>query len=403
MPDQNYDLLIIGGGIAGASLAGAVARQGAKVVVLESETRFKDRVRGEAIMPWGVVDARALGVYDVLVSAGAIPITYWDTYQGAERSGHRNVVDTAPLKEHILDCYHPAMQEALLQWAQDSGASVLRGARARSLTTDGVNLVEIDGNEKSESISARMVVGADGRGSSVRSWAGFSVQKEPDRNLASGLLMENVDLSEDAAHTWLQTDLGYFAFFWPQGNGMARVYFCYGSGPGSLPKLSGAGDIPRFLEGCQAAGVPSEVLSQAKAAGPLATFDGAGAWTEIAFQQGVALIGDAASNSDPTWGQGLSMALRDARVLAQALAEHQDWDVAGNAYSVERNQYRQVIQTIEDWQSTVLMDVGPEADSLRAKVLPSWRSDRSRHPDTFFAGPGATLDEEARRRFFGED
>ena len=126
MRDQTYDLLIIGGGIAGASLAGAVAKQGAKVVVLESEPRFKDRVRGEAIMPWGVADARALGIYDVLVSAGAIPITYWDTYQGAERSGHRNIVNTAPLKEHILDCYHPAMQEALLQWAQDSGASVKR-------------------------------------------------------------------------------------------------------------------------------------------------------------------------------------------------------------------------------------------------------------------------------------
>ena len=186
MPDQTYDLLIIGGGVAGASLAGAVAKQGANVAVLESETRFKDRVRGEAIMPWGVVDARALGVYDVLVSAGAIPIIYWDTYQGAERNGHRNVVNTAPLKEHILDCYHPAMQEALLQWAQDSGASVLRGARARALTTGDANLVEIHGDEWSESIAARMVVGADGRGSSVRSWAGFPIQREPDRTLASG-------------------------------------------------------------------------------------------------------------------------------------------------------------------------------------------------------------------------
>ncbi len=288
MRDQTYDLLIIGGGIAGAYLAGAVAKQGAKVMVLESEPRFKDRVRGEAIMPWGVADARALGIYDVLVSAGAIPITYWDTYQGAERSGHRNIVNTAPLREHILDWYHPAMQEALLQWAQDSGASVVRGARARGLTTGAVNLVEIDGYEKSESIAARMVVGADGRGSSVRSWAGFPIQREPDRSLASGLLMENVDLSEDAAHTWLQTDLGYMTFFWPQGNGMVRVYLCYGSGPGSLPRLSGAGDIAKFLEGCQAAGVPSQVFSHAKPAGPLATFDGAGTWTVNAYQPGVA-------------------------------------------------------------------------------------------------------------------
>ena len=403
MAVQNYDLLIIGGGIAGASLAGAVAKQGAQVLVLESETRFRDRVRGEAIMPWGVVDARSLGIYDVLVSAGAIPITYWDTYQGAERNGHRNVVTTAPLKEHILACYHPAMQEALLQWAEDSGASVLRGARARTLTTGDTCRVEVDIDGRPETLTARLMVGADGRGSSVRSWAGFPIHREPDRTLASGVLMDNIDLSEDAAHAWLQTGLGYFAFFWPQGNGMARAYLCYGSGPGSLPRLSGAGDLPRFLEGCQAAGVPSQILSQAKAAGPLATFDGACTWAENAYQQRVALIGDAASNSDPTWGQGLSMALRDARTLAQALADHQDWDAGGSAYSQQRGQYWKVIQTIEDWQSTVLMDTGPEADALRDKVLPSWNADRSRHPDTFFAGPGATLDEAARRHFFAED
>ena len=64
-----------------------------------------------------MVDARALGIYDVLVSAGAIPITDWDSYRGAERTGHRNLINTTPLKEHILACYLPAMQEALLQWA----------------------------------------------------------------------------------------------------------------------------------------------------------------------------------------------------------------------------------------------------------------------------------------------
>jgi flavin-dependent dehydrogenase len=51
MAVQNYHLLIIGGGIAGASLAGAVAKQGARVLVSESENRFRDRVRGGAIMP----------------------------------------------------------------------------------------------------------------------------------------------------------------------------------------------------------------------------------------------------------------------------------------------------------------------------------------------------------------
>lgn len=354
-----------------------------------------------------MVDARALGIYDVLVSAGAIPITDWDSYRGAERTGHRNLINTTPLKEHILACYLPAMQEALLQWAQDSGATVLRGASARALDTRDSNgnkvTVEADVAGKSESMAARMVVGADGRGPPVRSWAGFQVNKDPDRNLVAGVLLENLDLSEDAAHAWLQPELGYLVFHWPQGNGVARAYFCYGPGPGPVPRLSGPGDLPKYLERCVAAEVPAEVYSKCKAAGPLATFDCAGTWAEHVFRQGVALVGDAASNSDPTWGQGLAIALRGVRVLADALANNEDWESAGKAYSVERNQYRTVVHTVEERQSTVLMETGPEADAFKEKVLPSWSADRRRHPDTFIAGPGPALDETARRRFFGDD
>ena len=52
-----YDIITVGGGLGGASLAKAMAEHGAKVLVLERETQFKDRVRGEGMMPWGVADA----------------------------------------------------------------------------------------------------------------------------------------------------------------------------------------------------------------------------------------------------------------------------------------------------------------------------------------------------------
>jgi 2-polyprenyl-6-methoxyphenol hydroxylase-like FAD-dependent oxidoreductase len=48
-------------------------------------------------------------------------------------------------------------------------------------------------------------------------------------------------------------------------------------------------------------------------AGPLATFDATDNWVEHPYANGVAPIGDAASTSDPTWGQGMSLALRDVR------------------------------------------------------------------------------------------
>ena len=49
-----YDLIVIGGGLAGAALARAMAAGGARVLVLERELRFRDRVRGEGMHPWGV-------------------------------------------------------------------------------------------------------------------------------------------------------------------------------------------------------------------------------------------------------------------------------------------------------------------------------------------------------------
>jgi flavin-dependent dehydrogenase len=47
----SYDLITVGGGLGGGALAGAMAERGAGVLVLERETNFKDRVRGEGLVP----------------------------------------------------------------------------------------------------------------------------------------------------------------------------------------------------------------------------------------------------------------------------------------------------------------------------------------------------------------
>ena len=50
MTSTSYDIITIGGGLGGATLAKVMAERGARVLVLESETNFKDRVRGEAMV-----------------------------------------------------------------------------------------------------------------------------------------------------------------------------------------------------------------------------------------------------------------------------------------------------------------------------------------------------------------
>ena len=407
MPTQDYDLIIIGGGIAGAALAAGAAAAGARTLILEAETSFRDRVRGEAIMPWGVAEARQMGLLNAITQAGANPLPFWDSYQGPDRSGHRDLTRTTQVKEPTLACYHPALQTALLHHAESRGAEVWRGARAippihlRHQDEPSSNpSISAQRHGATQRLSARLIAGADGRGSPSRNWAGFPVLHDPERNLVAGLLLDGVNLPDDATHAWLDTAQGHFILHFPQGQGRARVYLCYPAG--RAKRYGGPDDVTEVLQQCQAAGVPPQVYANAAPAGPLATFDGRTTWAESAYRHGVALLGDAAANTDPTWGQGLSMALRDARVLLEQLLTNDDWHAAGQAYAAARQPYFNVVHTMENWQTQLLMDTGPNADAIRARALQSWRQDRTRNPDTFLSGPGEPLTESDRRRFFGE-
>jgi 2-polyprenyl-6-methoxyphenol hydroxylase-like FAD-dependent oxidoreductase len=73
-------VVIVGGGIAGAALATALARAGQQVLVLESTEIFRDRVRGESMMPWGVAEAQVLGIADLLHAAGAHTAPLWKRF-----------------------------------------------------------------------------------------------------------------------------------------------------------------------------------------------------------------------------------------------------------------------------------------------------------------------------------
>jgi 2-polyprenyl-6-methoxyphenol hydroxylase-like FAD-dependent oxidoreductase len=141
----------------------------------------------------------------------------------------------------------------------------------------------------------------------------------------------------------------------------------------------------------------------AKAAGPLATFDGAEAWVEHPYRDGVALLGDAAAASDPTWGQGLSLTLRDARVLRDHLLATDDWETAGNAYATEHDAYSDASRIVNLWFTEFYLKTGPQADARRARALPLIAEDPSRQPDAAYSGPDLPVNEAIKKRFFAED
>jgi menaquinone-9 beta-reductase len=137
--------------------------------------------------------------------------------------------------------------------------------------------------------------------------------------------------------------------------------------------------------------------------GPLASFDGSDSWVDHPYRAGVALIGDAAAASDPSYGQGLSLTCRDARVLRDCLLAHENWDIAGHAYANAHDSYYRALHKATGWFWQLFYETGPTADARRAKAFPLIADDPTRMPDFLLSGPEVPLDENVKRRFFGED
>src|SRR5215467_6067007 len=169
MNAPQYDLVTIGGGLGASALAIAVARHGARVLVLEKEKRFRDRVRGESLVPWGVAEAHELGISDVLLKTCAKEMPWVEMGWGP-----RNLAETTAQRMPSWSYCHPEMQSALLAEAENAGAHVRREVAVQGLELrSGEPIVIARSAAGEERISTRLVVAADGRGSAVRKWAGF--------------------------------------------------------------------------------------------------------------------------------------------------------------------------------------------------------------------------------------
>jgi 2-polyprenyl-6-methoxyphenol hydroxylase-like FAD-dependent oxidoreductase len=314
----------------------------------------------------------------------------------------RDMPSTSPQGLPTLAFYHPVMQSTILAAAADAGADVRTGVRATAVTPGNqpTVTVERDGGP-SETVSARLIVGADGRNSPVRKWGGFAEHRDLDRLFISGLLFDGSKAPDDTVRLVSDFARGRSAIIFPQGKARIRTYLITRVQEGL--RLQGDKDVPRFISESVASGMPPEFFEGAVAAGPLATFDGADCWVDHPYGDGVALVGDAAASSDPSWGQGLSLTLRDVRVLRDALVAGDDWNAAGHAFAAEHDLYFSVVHTVEDWLTQFFLEIGPEADARRGKAFPLIAQDPTRQPDALFTGPDHPVDESVRRRFFGED
>jgi menaquinone-9 beta-reductase len=399
MSQVKYDIVTVGGGLGGAAVAAVMAKTGARVLVVERETRFQDRIRGEFMEPWGVAETRRLGIYDAIRGA-ANDNRFWQAYIGGMKMERRDCVATTPHKLPNISIYHPALQELVLAEAGKAGAEVRRGAAVREVRPGSPPVVTVESNGRVEEVAARLVVGADGRSSMMRKWCGFETISEPDRYYIAGLLFEQMPAPPDTAVGAYNPLIGQVGYLFPQGGGRVRAYAVY---PIEADfRLQGESSIDRFVSEAIRSGVPPEYFKGARATGPLASFVSADQWVENPSGDGVVLIGDAAGASDPIWGQGLSLTSRDARVLTDCLRESQDWGEACRAYARARDRYFKILREADNCSREILIDRGAEADARRARALPRIAQGIAQLPDQGFCGPDEPFGEADRHRLFGD-
>jgi 2-polyprenyl-6-methoxyphenol hydroxylase-like FAD-dependent oxidoreductase len=399
----SYDVITIGGGLAGAALGRALAAQGRRVLVVEREARFRDRVRGEYLEAWGVAEARRLELVETLLATGAREMPWITTWVGGLAALRSDVRQANPEGLAPLCLSHPAMQEAVLDAARAAGAEVLRPATVVALTPGPEPSVEVRREDGSSArFEARLLVGADGRESRARGWGGFAAERDAEKLALAGLLLDDYAGPDDASSIFWNFAAGEEALLFPQGGRRVRAYVAYPAN-GDHGRLSGRKHVPDFFAACEAAQVPGEWLENAVAAGPLAAFSGADVHVPHPAREGLVLVGDAAACSDPTWGCGLSLTLRDVRVLRDALLADDDWDAAVQAYAAAHDAYYARLHTLEGWLTDAFFDVGPAGDAKRGRIFARALAEPERIPDVVAHGPDAPCDEAARRRFFGED
>ena len=332
-----YDVVVVGGGIAGSALGAALAPAGISVLVLERQIEYHDKVRGEYMQPWGVAELLRLGFEKTLLGAGGgytpSMVSYDEDVDPA--AAEAAAVPLSALVEGVrggLAVGHPQASQALNSLARERGADVRRGVGDVEVVPGATPVVRYELDGALHEVTCRLVVGADGRQSTVRRSLGINLEQATSKVTLGGMLVKTDDWRADQSVIGTEGDRFYLAS--PRPDGYVRLYLTCEPGP----LTSGADRGSRMLEAFRLSSMPdSDALADAEQAGPCAYYVGTDAWTDRPVIEGVVLIGDAAGWSDPIIGAGLSVAMRDARLISDVLLAGDDWSPdAFDSYVTER-------------------------------------------------------------------
>lgn len=346
--DNSYDIAIVGGGLNGSTLALAAAQRGLRVCVLDAHTdklrkitKFDGRAYALALASkrlllalgiWTAVDDTAEAMRNIRVSDGRVG-------NGASRffmDFTDDELEEGPMGYMVEDRHlRYALQTAMRDHPQIShqpGVKVI----GQIVDHSGVTLDLADG----EQITARLLVGADGRNSSTAARANIHYTGWDYNQTALVCAVQHTTPHHGVAHQFFMPS-GPLAIL-PLSNNRSTVVWSEQTERAHLIKGLGKADYlavlrPRF----------GDFLGQITLVGDRFSYPLGLRMAYRFIAPRLALVGDAAHGVHPIAGQGLNAGLRDVAALIQVLcdAHQRGEDFASEAVLARYQQWRRFDST----------------------------------------------------------
>ena len=358
-----HDVVVVGGRVAGAATALLLARAGVRVILVDRERYGSDTLSTHGLMRAGVLQLSRWGVLQDVAATGTPPIRQVIFHYS---DGEQTVVAIRP-SAGVDALYAPRrylFDRLLVDAAAAAGAEVLHEASVTALLRDatdrvvGVQIRSRDGH--STDLYATLTVGADGIRSTVAQQVGARVSRQGSS--AGGVLYRYFDDLPAEGYEWSYGDHAATGFI-PTNDGTCVFV---GTTPARIHSLRRNGAEHAFAALVASAG-PALVdrIADATPASRMHGWSGAVGYLRHCWGPGWALVGDAGYFKDPITTHGMTDALRDAELLADAVQA----TLSGSAEATVLAEY----EYTRDRLSDEMFDV------TEAVAAYDWELDRVRH------------------------
>jgi flavin-dependent dehydrogenase len=340
------DVAIVGARVAGSVTAILLGRAGYRVALIDSTTFPSDTISTHFFRGAGLVSVlERLGLLDDVLALGSPRLTSQYSFRSDQTAPSVEGPQDPGEAGFCLSVRRRQLDQILVSLARSTpGVEMWEATTARSLLRDGdrVTGLAVDRDGVSHALAARLVVGADGRGSSVARWV--DAAEERRETAARAMYYRYVRGFRGPGGSW---DGPVFSF---QGDELAYAFpsdddvtcIALSINLAAFAAFRGAAEF-RFSErlsrhpGLAAAFQSSTVEGRLLGSGPK------DAVARRPFGPGWALVGDAGLSQDPWTGLGMDNAGSHAVFLAEAiddwLSERSTESHAFGAYGSRRDQH----------------------------------------------------------------